>query len=137
MKAQCIGKLDYAVYTARACATWDPSRLPWLTYDEAMSHLPQARWIARVSRRRADAVSGLRIHDAESAIAALLAVPTKTLLPVAIAERESGLKRLATDDEVASLTREAWLLTHTDQSELKRVKAVASWIRALPLFASA
>ena len=99
-----------------------------------MSHLPQARWIARVSKRRAEAVSGLKVHDAESAIEAILAFPSKTLLPKAIGEREGRLHRLQTEDDVSSLAREIWLLVHSDQVELNRIKAVVAWLGKISEF---
>ena len=39
-----LGDLDYAVYGPRGKAG---DRLAWITYEEGLGHLPQARWIAR------------------------------------------------------------------------------------------
>ena len=134
VRARRIGLLPYAVYASREHELSVTPRLPWVTYDDSMAHLPQARWIARVSKRRAETVSGLRVHDAESAIEAILAFPSKTLLPRAIGEREERLQQLEIDDDVLSLVREIWLLVHSDQVELNRIKGVVAWLGEIPEF---
>src|SRR3546814_14291170 len=41
--ARRIERLDYAVCAPAARA---PKDLPWITYEDGLAHLPQARWIA-------------------------------------------------------------------------------------------
>src|SRR5262249_23491759 len=48
VKARRLGALAYAAYASRATKPRQAARLPWITYSEAMSHLPQARWVARL-----------------------------------------------------------------------------------------
>ena len=125
-----IGTLLYAAYAPAAFSPREAQRLPWITFDDAMSHLPQAAWIARAVKGGRSNVSGLRVHDAETALEAAVAGIGRTLLPVLVADRDARLRRLATDaDEAGPLPRrEIWLLTHAEDAELSRISAAASWI---------
>jgi DNA-binding transcriptional LysR family regulator len=128
VKARRIGTLDYAAYAATAVELRAVRRLPWITFDEAMSHLPQARWIARVAKSVAGGISGLRVHDAETALEAAAAGLGKTLLPTAIAERDTRLRRLELDASQPYPSRDIWLLAHADQMELGRMSAAIEWV---------
>jgi len=59
--ARRIGRLDYAVFAPRR---GDPDRLPWITYEEGMDELPQAKWIAAAART-APGPPALLVNDAE------------------------------------------------------------------------
>ena len=113
-----LGDLDYAVYGPRGRAA---NRLAWITYEEGLGHLPQARWIAQ----RPDAsMAPLAVSDAEALVHAIRAGIGKSLLPCLIADREPGLRRLG----VAVLHRELWLLAHREQRHHRRIGAVIAWI---------
>jgi len=127
IKARRIATLDYAAYAATAVKLRAVRHLPWITFDEAMSHLPQARWIARVAKDVAG-ISGLRVHDAETALEAAAAGLGKTLLPTAIADRDKRLRRLELDATQPCPSRDIWLLAHADQMELNRVSAAIEWV---------
>jgi DNA-binding transcriptional LysR family regulator len=116
-----IGKIAYAVYGPRDSGGQD---LPWLTYDEAHAHLPQARWIAR--HGRGSNGHHLRLNDAEALLQAVRAGLGRTLLPTFIADGDSRLLRLS--PEVSVLEREVWLLVHPDVRPLPRISVVADWI---------
>ena len=73
MKARRIGMLAYSVYAARSHALKAAARPPWITYDDLLAHLPQARWMAKAADGNGDDVFGLRVHDAETAMEAVLA----------------------------------------------------------------
>ena len=128
VKAWRIGYLDYAVYASCAVPPNEAAHLPWITYEEAMAHIPQARWISKMVRGRSDLVSGLRVHDAETALEAVAAGLGKAVLPTMIAGQDERLCRMATDDGASPPSREIWLLAHADQRELRRVAVVAAWI---------
>jgi len=49
--ARCVGTIRYDVYASVSCSLREAKALPWLTYDESMAHLPQARWIAKAGSR--------------------------------------------------------------------------------------
>jgi len=104
--------------------------MPWLSYDEAMAHLPQARWMAATARKETTGISALRVHDGESALESIIAGVGKTLIPQAIGDADDRLIRI-TNNETPELTRELWLLGHVDDRNLGRVKAVRAWIEAV------
>lgn len=120
--ARRIARLDYAVFgPARARRT---ATLPWITYEDGLAHLPQARWIA--AQRPADP-SPLLVNDAEAIVQAVRAGLGKSLLPRRIGERIAGLRRLE-HSGLAGLSREVRLLVHADLRRLARVAAVIAWI---------
>lgn len=124
--ARRLGTLPYAAY---ALAGLDPRTLPWLTYDDAMAHLPQAAWLAR--RARLDrAAASIVVNDGEGLLQALRAGLGRALLPCLIAARLPWLQRLPIDDPPLP-ARELWLLTHPDLRHLARVSAVLAWIDEL------
>jgi DNA-binding transcriptional LysR family regulator len=128
VKARRIGTLRYSVYAARSCSVKAAARLPWITYDDSLAHLPQAKWIAKAAGGSVDDIYRLRVHDAETAMESVLAGLGKTLLPTVIGEREPRLQRLETDARSPLPMREMWLLAHADQIDLGRIVAVVSWL---------
>jgi len=128
VKARRIGTLGFAAYTAGAIKDAQLKRLPWIGYDESMSHLPQARWMARVAGGRDGNLCGLRVHDAETALEAAAVGLGKTLLPTIVADRDPRLRRLPSLVGPAAPSREIWLLAHADQIGLARVAATIGWL---------
>jgi DNA-binding transcriptional LysR family regulator len=102
--------------------------LPWITYDDSLAHLRQAKWIAKAASGSADHIYRLRVHDAETAMEFVLAGLGKTLLPTVIGEREPRLQRLETCARPPLPLREMWLLAHADQTDPGRIVAVVSWL---------
>lgn len=128
--ARRIGTLAYAAYAANGLTSDQPGRigdLPWLTYEEGMAYLPQARWIAGVARK--DGYAQLVANDAEPLLQAVLAGLGRSLLPCIVADRIAGLVRLPADEHPFP-ARELWLLTHPDLRHLARIAAVTAWIEA-------
>jgi DNA-binding transcriptional LysR family regulator len=128
VKARRIGTLQYSLYAARSYSVKAAARLPWISYDDSLAHLPQAKWIAKVATGSVDGICRLRVHDAETAMEAVLAGLGKTLLPTVIGKREPRLQRLETDARSPLPSREIWLLAHADQTDLGRIVAVVSWL---------
>ena len=119
------GVLDYAVY--------GPTRkkadgLTWITYEDSMADLPQWRWIAEQCAD-AEALSPLRVNDAEAVLQGVKTGLGKSLLPTLVAEREAGLRRLDGGDAV--LSRELWLMVHPDLRDLTRIRVVMDWLTGL------
>lgn len=115
-----VGQLAYGIY---APASVDGQG--WIAYDAAMAHLPHARWLAEAAVR--DGSAPLRVADAETALAAVVAGLGRSLLPTALAEGVPGLRRLP-DPPAPLPVREIWLLSHTALSRLAGVRAVADWL---------
>jgi DNA-binding transcriptional LysR family regulator len=127
VKARRIGRLSYYAYMSASHQPREAARLAWITYDEAMSDLPQARWMARAAEGRRRAVSGLRVHDAETALQAVLAGLGKTLLPNVIGDRDRRLLRIDLDERQQQPAREVWLLAHSTELKFGRIAAVVRW----------
>lgn len=122
--ARRIGQLDYAVYApARQSRT-----LPWITYDESLSHLPQARWIAAATK---NAPPKLLVNDAEAILQAVGAGLGQSLLPCFAATGDKRLRRVSGTKPV--LSREIWLLVHRELRSQARIAAVIDWLgHAMP-----
>ncbi len=121
--ARRIGRLDYAVY--------GPSRktrkpLPWITYEDAMANLPQWRYMAERPVRDRDTPPPVTVNDAEAILQSVKAGLGKSLLPVAIADREPGLARL--DSNPPPLSRELCLMVHPELRNLTRIRVVVDWL---------
>jgi DNA-binding transcriptional LysR family regulator len=129
--ARRVGALHYAAYAPAACPPREVERLPWITYDEAMAHLPQARWIATRASERGETIAALRVADAEAVLEAVIAGLGRSLLPSAVAESETRLKRVGAGRGVPALSRDLWLLMHRELKSLARIEAVIDWIDAM------
>ena len=115
-----FGRLDYAAYGPRGV---EPDSLPWIGYGEAMSHLPQARWLAAAGGPAA----ALSVNDAEALLQAVRAGLGRSLLPCVVAETDDALVRLGP----VCLSREVWLLTHHELRRQARIRAVVDWLEGL------
>jgi DNA-binding transcriptional LysR family regulator len=114
--ARRLGQLDYAVYGASA-------RLPWITYEEGLAHLPQARWIETASR--GEAMAPWAVSDAETLLQAVRVGLGKSLLACFVGDSVTGLRRLSGKPV---LSREIWLLTHAELRRQARMTAVVDWL---------
>lgn len=128
--ARRIGQLDYAVYGP----SYGPSRkrreaLPWITYEDDMADLPQRRYMAERPVRGGETLPPVTVNDAETILQSVKAGLGKSLLPVAIAEREPGLLRL--DAGPPPLSRELWLMVHPELRNLTRIRVVLDWLASV------
>jgi DNA-binding transcriptional LysR family regulator len=122
--ARRVGRLDYAAYAVRGRAS---DRLPWIAYDEALAHLPHARWLAAASDGESSAA--LSVNDTETMLQAIQAGLGKSLLPCFVGDGERGLRRLGGTEPVVS--RDVWLLTHRELRHQARMAAVVDWLLGL------
>ncbi len=129
--ARRIGTVRYDVYASASCSLRDAKMLPWVTYDEAMAHLPQARWIAATAVRDHQRIAAVRLNDAEALLEAVIAGLGRSLLPCAIADGDSRLRRIGGKRRGSVLSRELWLLTHSELRRLGRIEAAAKWIEQI------
>ncbi|MEM9279466.1 MAG: LysR family transcriptional regulator [Pseudomonadota bacterium] len=128
VKARRIGYLDYAIYSAKAHSASNAVDLPWLTYEDAMAHILQAKWVTNAAKASGQEISGLKAHDGETIVEAILAGHGKSLVPVVVAEQLSELQQLENETSMPLPSREIWLLAHADQVNLLRIKTVTAWI---------
>jgi DNA-binding transcriptional LysR family regulator len=118
------GQLDYAIYGPHGSSA---DELRWISYEEGLGHLPQARWIAAAVR--SDELAPFRVSDAEALIAAIRAGLGKSLLPCFAGERDDRLQRFGGPEPV--LSREVWQLTHKELRRHTRISAATAWLSAV------
>ena len=128
IKARRLGKLVYAAYAPTDRSKKDASSLPWITYDESMAHLPQARWMAAAIRVGDGQASSLLVNDVEAAHEAVAAGLGRSMLPRLVAGRDTRLEELGSGHDAEARSRELWLLIHTELIDLPRIRAVVDWI---------
>jgi DNA-binding transcriptional LysR family regulator len=129
--ARRVGTLRYDVYAAASCTMREARRLPWVTYDEAMAHLPQARWIAATAGGNDERIAALRVNDAEALRQAVIAGLGRSLLPCVVADGDTRLRRLGVGRGAPAPARELWLLTHAELRTLGRIASVVAWIEEI------
>ncbi len=123
--ARRIGQLHYAVYGSKDRSE---NTLPWITYEDRMSDLPQWRWLA--DRLVEDGTApAMTVNDAEAVLAGIRAGLGRSLLPVAIARKWADLA--PEDPGPPVLSREIWLMVHPDLRHLTRVRVVMDWLAGL------
>jgi len=122
--ARRIGHLDYAVFGPGERT----DALPWITYDDMLADLPQAKWITAQIKNDPVSEPHVRVNDAEALVWALQQGLGKSLIPTVIGDREPGLCRLG--DPSPPVRREIWLLTHPELRDLRRVQVTADWLAA-------
>lgn len=127
--ARRIGLLRYEVYAVASLPAAAAAALPWVTYDEAFAHLPQARWIAAaLARPEGGTAARFVVNDGEALVEAVAAGLGRSLLPSAVAARDPRLACLANPDGEPALERELWLLVHSELRGLARIEAVSDWL---------
>ncbi len=125
--ARRIGTLRYEVYAATSLPAAAEASLPWVTYDEAFAHLPQARWIA-ADLECGGTAARFVVNDGEALVEAVAAGLGKSLLPHVVAARDPRLTALVAPDGNPVLERELWLLVHRELRGLARIDAAADWL---------
>lgn len=126
-----IGEMGFAAYLARedggdgggGAPTDALDRLPWLVYDEALGHLPEARWLERKAPRARRVLSA---SDSLSLLEAAERGLGATVLPCLLGDASPRLRRITGGAPV--VTREIWLLTHRELRHVARVRCVLDWI---------
>ena len=127
--ARRVGTIRFDVYASASCSVREAKTLPWVTYDESMAHLPQARWIAATAARY-DRIAPVHVNDAEALLEAVIAGLGRSLLPCVIADGDSRLRRVGVKRR-AALSRELWLLRHSELRTLGKIEAAVKWIEQI------
>jgi DNA-binding transcriptional LysR family regulator len=124
--ARKIGGFAFGLYGSphylanRAAATWE-----FIAYDESMDRSPQQRWLRSIARRRPIV---FRTNDLESQCAAARAGVGLAALPSFLGEGDRGLRRAEID--VATISREVWLVVHSDLRRAAPVRAVMDFLES-------
>jgi DNA-binding transcriptional LysR family regulator len=96
-----------------------------------MAHLPQARWIAATAVRNDERIAALHVNDAEAVLEAVIAGVGRSLLPCVVADGDTRLRRLGGKRRAPAVSRELWLLMHSELRRLGRIEAVVKWIEEI------
>lgn len=126
-----IGTLIYGAFAHTDAKDDEAETLEWITFEDTMNHLPQARWIAGLNRTAKSAISMLRVNDAETALEAAACGLGKTLLPRSVGSNDPRLRQIAVSGLRPDLGREVWLLSHAEQKDLKHIRAAIEWIETI------
>jgi DNA-binding transcriptional LysR family regulator len=124
MLCQRIGEVEYGAFTA---AGTSPDDLPWLTYEDSTANLPQARWIASITREEESAP--LLVNDGEAILHAVRCGLGKSLLPIFLQSHFDDIQDLPEYGTV--LSREVWLIVHPRIRRLARVQSTMTWIASV------
>ncbi len=129
--ARHAGTLGYGEYASADLSSREAQILPWITYDDTMAHLPQARSIAAIAAGDDDSIAPVRVNDTEGVYGTVIAGLGRSLLPCLIADGDARLRRLDAKGNPPVLTRDLWLLTHSELKSLGRIQAVMKWIEEI------
>jgi DNA-binding transcriptional LysR family regulator len=121
MLCQRIGEIKYSAFHLAGTSFED---LPWLTFEDAHTNVPQAQWIAS-HNREANPIP-LLVNDGEAILYAVRNGLGRSLLPTFMQSRFEELQ--IAPDYGTVLTREVWLIVHPRIRQLARVQAVMSWV---------
>lgn len=130
-KAQKLGELAFGAYVSGNIPAEQHEMLGWITYDDAHSSLPQARWLESAATRSTETHSNLKVADADTALEAVASGIGKSLLPEVIAKADPRLCSLSLDGVPRLPVREVWLLAHVDQTSRLSIIAVKDWLTGL------
>ena len=120
--ARRVGTLHFAVYARRGV---DAESLPWIGFDETLSGLPEARWLAQ---REGEPMIA-RAADLQTIYEAVRSGVCRGLLPAAIARRDTTIAPVPTPE--AGPSRELWLMVERQVRQIRRVSLTLGWVEAL------
>lgn len=129
--ARRIGLLHYGIFVSKEANADNDRECSWITYDDTMSFLPQAKWLNGQVKSGREAVSGLRVADTETAIEAIASGMGKALLPSIIGQNDQRLRQITFKDDRLLPQREIWILIHAQQKGLSNIQTVVDWICSL------
>lgn len=98
-------------------------RLPWIIFDDSLSHLPAAHW---AQREIPDVIPVMRVNSISAALEAAASGLGAAMLPCfLIRDRHELVKISAPAPENIS---QLWLLTHSDLRRVPRIRAVMDYL---------
>jgi DNA-binding transcriptional LysR family regulator len=130
--ARRLGKLAYGVYGSRAYIkqrggrnSLEPYGEKVIAYDDALSHLPQEKWLAQLLPGRRTV---FRANSLNSLIAVTQAGLGLAVLPRFLGDVDPALARL--DLSPPPPARDIWMIVHSDLRRSPRVRAVLDFVVA-------
>ena len=121
-----IGAIEFRLYAApRYLAAHEPGSFEFIGYDESLDDVPQQRWLKAAAGTRAIV---LRTNDVDSQRAAARAGVGIATLPRYLGDTDAALVPL--DLKMKSVTRDIWLVVHSDLRRAPPVRAVMTFLVA-------
>ncbi len=121
-----IGAIPFVLYAAPDyLAAHEPESFEFIGYDESLDDVPQQRWLKAAASGRAIV---LRTNDIDSQRAAARAGVGIAALPRYLGHADPGLVPL--DVRMKSVSRDVWLVVHSDLSRAPPVQAVIVFLVA-------
>lgn len=119
-----LATIASAVYAAPACLERfagldDVAGYDWIGYDESLSHLKAARWLAR---RLGERVPAVRVNTVLAVKQMVEAGVGLGFMPCFMGDAADNLVRVVEPNE--EWDSQLWLLTHPDLRHVARVRAV-------------
>ena len=130
-KATKLGQLEFGLFIPADARPGRCENLPWIVYDDAIAFIPQARWTENLRKQSNERLCPLKIADIETALEATAAGLGKALLPKIIGNKGDRLRAVDLPTRSKTLSRDVWLLSHTDQDNRPSITAVKSWLRGI------
>lgn len=122
-----LGNVGFAVYGTSNSRRFRNKNLAdiedWITYDDDYQHLPEAKWIQSKMKKTEPVIKS---SDATVLISAIRSGLGVGILPCYRGDSDSTLVRIGKPRPVIS--REAWLLIHTDYRSNPKTCCVIDWI---------
>ena len=122
-----LGNIGFALYGKSNTKRFNKPDLAdikdWITYDDDYLHLPEAKWLSSKMKKTEPIIKSSNASVLIAAISSGLGVG---VLPCYRGDTEPSLVRLGPTRPVIS--REAWLLIHTDYRSNPKTCCVIDWV---------
>ena len=122
-----LGNVGFALYASskikRDWSNYHLQDIDWISYDEDYSHLKEAQWLFKKMKKVEPVIKS---SDAGTLKASVLAGLGVAMLPCYSGDIDSNLVRIS--GEEPAISREVWLLIHTDYRSNPKTVRVINWI---------
>ena len=122
-----LGNIGFALYGKSNAKRFKKTDLAdiqdWITYEDDYLHLPEAKWLSSKMKKSEPIIKSSNASVLIAAISSGLGIG---VLPCYRGDSEPSLVRIGTGKPV--VTREAWLLIHTDYRSNPKTCCVIDWV---------
>jgi len=124
-----LGNMGFAIYGTEKmeeqAKTIGLDKLPWAIYDEQLSQLPEMQWL---DASYPDVRTSVKSYSASTLSIVISGGMAIGILPCFLGDNQPTLKRLSGRHPI--ITREVWLVMHSDAYKTPRVRAGVEWVRS-------
>jgi len=123
-----LGSVGFALYAStkinRSWLDFHVEEVDWISYDEDYLHLPESRWLIQKMKKQNPVITSSDAGTLRESISLGLGVG---VLPCYSGDADNNLIRISGKKPV--VTREAWLLAHSDYHSNPKTCRVIDWVR--------